>query len=271
MNYNEGIGLLTGFSGKGGYNRMFAGKERSMKDKLAYEICKSARVANHTNWRKFIRNAGMEHGGDYTDFIGEQQKRNAKTENELPPELPEESTDLEGDDEHQQSGTAKTFEEYPPIIKRIMQDMAALYTERSICHTRMVNMSESNQRAVVKERVKLFDQVKALSERFNWLYYTKQTFLEKGIVPDERVVYPEKSAEKVAEKIEKPDAEKLRKQKKNLQSSNSKDKKRVDYENDKNKDQQNSLMAKKKLMLELKMMERNNQIEEINYQLIMMK
>src|SRR5665647_1440551 len=54
MNYNDGINLLVELTKKVDIG-MYIGRERSMASKLAYEICKAAKVADHVTWKDFIK------------------------------------------------------------------------------------------------------------------------------------------------------------------------------------------------------------------------
>jgi len=55
MDYAEGIGLLVELTQKQKYSDQFTGREKSMSGKLAYEICKAAKLADHISWKDFIR------------------------------------------------------------------------------------------------------------------------------------------------------------------------------------------------------------------------
>jgi hypothetical protein len=53
MDYNEGFGLFVALKQKPMYSDQFTGREKSMGGKLAYEICKTAKLADNVSWNDF--------------------------------------------------------------------------------------------------------------------------------------------------------------------------------------------------------------------------
>ncbi len=237
MNYSDGVVLLTRLSGKQNYAGIFGGKEHSLRDKLAYEICKAAKVADHITWKQFIQSSKA----------GKEDKSSLRIETTVNSEAP--WSDL------------NPLGEYPPIIHRILHESASLFQQRSRLHRQMVDMPESNAAQLVSKRAELFDQVKSLSERLRVLYETKKIFLEKGIVPDEQQLYPEEKSS--GSKVEIQDETVLKKQKKNLQTSNSKDLSLLDDSSAKPMPP-----SPRRMLLESRIKERSKRIEKIDYQLL---
>jgi hypothetical protein len=62
MDYNKGIELLVELTQKAMFSDQFTGREKSMAGKLAYEICKAAKLADHITWNDFIRKVKEEKG-----------------------------------------------------------------------------------------------------------------------------------------------------------------------------------------------------------------
>jgi len=50
MEYISGVDLLVELTRKQTFYNLFTGKDKSLADKLAYEICKAAVLANHVTW-----------------------------------------------------------------------------------------------------------------------------------------------------------------------------------------------------------------------------
>jgi len=75
MNYNEGVSLVIELSGRQGLLSQFAGKENKLKDKLAYELCKVAGLANHTNWKLLIENIDDYGSDDFDQRLKSNQTR----------------------------------------------------------------------------------------------------------------------------------------------------------------------------------------------------
>ena len=270
MNYNEGISLVIKLSGRQGLLSQFAGKENKLKDKLAYELCKVAGLANHTNWKLLIENVNYYGSEDFeqrlkSNSIRVAPLRSSETVSDFRLKLSE-----EGENEYDEKVIYPGLkDEYPVIIHRIMNDMSDLYQQRSLLHAKMVGMDDSNKRILVKERVKLLDQIKQISDRFIFLYQAKQKFLQDRIIPQESAIYPEETTKKEVSPIFQKNGGELKKQKKNLQTSNSKDQKKLSLIEKANLNQiGKTIVSAKGILIELRIRERIKMIEDIDYQLV---
>ena len=270
MNYNEGVTLVCKLSGRQGLLAQFAGKENKQKDKLAYELCKVAGLANHTNWKLLIENVNYYGSEDFDqrlkcNLIRVAKKRSREADTGFRISLNE-----EGENEFDENSIYPGLkDEYPVIIHRIMNDMSELYQQRSLLHGKMVGMDDSNKRILVKERVKLLDQIKQISDRFIFLYQAKQQFLLDRIIPEERTIYPDESTNKEDNLVFQKNVVELKKQKKNLQTSNSKDQKKLGLIDKANLNQFGKTpVSAKGILIELRIRERIKMIEDIDYQLV---
>jgi len=270
MNYTEGVSLVIKLSGRQGLLSQFAGKENKLKDKLAYELCKVAGLANHTNWRLFIENVDYYGSEDFdqrlkSNLVREAPRKSRDAITKLLVTLNE-----DGENEFDETSIYPDLkDEYPVIIHRIMNDMAELYQQRSMLHGKMVSMDDSNKRILVKERVKLLDQIKLISDRFIFLYQTKQNYLQDRNIPEESVIYPEESAQKEDNLVLQKNVVELKKNKKNLQTSNSKDQKKLGLIEKANLNQiGKTSVSAKGILIELRIRERIKMIEDIDYQLV---
>ncbi len=270
MNYNDGVSMVIKFSGRQGLLRQFAGKENKLKDKLTYELCKVAGLANHTNWKLLIENIDY-YGSEDFDLrlksiltrVAPKRSREADTEFQV-------TLNEEGENEFDEKIIYPGLkDEYPVIIHRIMNDMAELYQQRSLLHGKMVSMDDSNKRNLVKERVKLLDQIKQISDRFIFLYEAKQKFLLDRKIPEENIIYPEESTKKEDSLVFQKNVVELKKQKKNLQTSNSKDQTKLGLIEKANLNQIGKTpVSAKGILIELRIRERIKMIEDIDYQLV---
>ena len=88
-------------------------------------------------------------------------------------------------------------------------------------------------------------------------------------IPEESFIYPEESAQKDDNPVIKKNEVELKKQKKNLQTSNSKDQKKLGLIEKANLNQlgKNPVSAKG-ILIELRIRERIKMIEDIDYQLV---
>ena len=268
MNYLDGISLILEFSARKGFQHQFIGKENRMKDKLTYELCKAAKVANFSNWRNYISSYS---DGNHIQQVDRSTKKE-KAENHRCEVLKREEliSGLSRDEEEFNPAIiyGKRNDEYPVLIKRISFDLGNLYQQRSLLHTQMATMEQSNRKVIVKERVKLLDQIKMISDRFIFLYLTKQRYLKDRSLPEEREVYQENnelSAGKTSE-ISNPDD--LKRQKKNLQTSNSKDQKKLEGLKSNLNQDPGIKDANRFTVLETRIRERISQIEELDYKLV---
>lgn len=254
MDYNEGISLLVEITRKQMYFDQLTGRERSMADKLAYELLKASQLADFTNWRQFIEEtkSGTDELTLPVKLPGE-----AKTEDASPPVTDPELLEV------------KPLSEYPAVIRRVIHEYASLFQERSQLHAVMSGLPESNAESVCVKRAEMFDVIKSISARLEFLYTTKDEFEKKGIIPEEKDVFP---PEKKAEAAEPITEEGLKKQKKNLQSGNSKDQTILDYQAKERKEVKNPMpTGTKRTKIEMRMAERNKEIEKIEVLLLKIK
>ena len=275
MDYAEGIGLLVELTNKQMISDQFNGREKSMADKLAYEICKAAKLADHVSWKDFIRKVKEENRIEtvcktedlLTDFLN----------NKLPKLIPGKEnkpkvSDLYSANTIETKETTETLEtkpltQYPSVIRRIIHEYARLFQERSKLHTVMTGMPGSNADSVCAKRAELFDLIKSISARLEILYETKKAFDEKGIIPEESFVFPpdgKKEAKEAGPDMTSLDEASLKKYKKNLQGGNSKDQIILDYQSRERAEIKKPMPSgPKRAKLEKRISERNKKIEEI--------
>ena len=270
MDYNEGIKLLGELTHIQGFTDQFYGRERYMSNKLAYEICKAAQVADHVTWKEYIENVkyGRKVKGkkrESKNSFGKLPEVKAGKENELrisnsmlAPMVPEVET-LE----------TKPLFEYPTVIRRVVYEYASLFQERSKLHAVMTEMPESNADAVCAKRAEMFDMIKTMSELLGVYFEIKKAFDETGKIPAEEDVFPTEKKEEEKPDIRLLDEVSLKKQKKNLQSSNSKDQALLDYQSKERTEVKKPMPSgPKRTKIEARMKDRNKQIEEIDTQLL---
>jgi hypothetical protein len=133
MDFNSGLSLLVEMTNKQIYYNLFSGKELALADKLAYEICKAALLANHITWKDFIQKVkegeGIEFTGkteEWPDGFPEFTFPGILPGEEIKPKIgkPDSAT---MNDTIETAETAETPEnkpltEYPSIIRRIIHE-----------------------------------------------------------------------------------------------------------------------------------------------------
>ena len=336
MDYNEGISLLISITQKQFYSSQFSGREQSLADKLAYEICKAAKVADHVTWKDFIRDTKVVNVETFTlpeefdpsvidcllkvDFneldsdqalalvvglkiepvpqtldgmkdallifmnslkVPDEDEANLSTEENAGAKLPEvilgeETMPIITGPEAPAIAVVETIatkplEEYPVVIRRVIMEYAELFQERSQLHTVMGRLPESNTDSVCAKRKELFDLIKTISDRLELLYNTQEAFTKEGSIPDESVLFPPADKPEVEHSIDTTlmDEDALKKQKKNLQSGNSKDKTFLDFQSKESQGSKNPMPnGPKRTKIEMRIAERNKKIEEIEVLLL---
>jgi len=273
MEYIQGVDLLVELTRKQTFFNLFTGKDIALADKLTYEICKAAMLANHLTWKDFIRE--VQNGNILIDNLSADFHRV-----EMPELIPSDENNpkictSDSVEKTETKGTTETIEtaesietkpltEYPPVIRRIIHEYAALFQERSKLHSVMVDMPESNAEFVCAKRAELFDLIKSISARLEILYSAKSEFDEKGIIPEESSVFPPVGKEEAEPDITLLDEASLKKQKKNLQSSNSKDQTMLEYQSKERTEVKTPMPnGPKRAKIEMRIQERNKKIEEI--------
>jgi hypothetical protein len=285
MNYNDGINLLVELVKKVDIS-MYIGRERSMASKLAYEICKAAKVADHVTWKDFIRNV-MESPLIVKLPVEGEDELNELTNDGSGTKLPEAVAGEEGKlriceadgeamegrnfSEVKETIASKPLEEYPLVMRRVIMEYAEMFQERSQLHTVMGRLPESNTESVCAKRAELFNLIKSISDRLELLFVTQEAFAKEGIIPVESELF-RPAAEPVAEVTADTtlmDEDSLKKQKKNLQSGNSKDQTILEYQsNDRTEVKKPMPNGPKRTRIELRIADRNKRIEEIEVLLL---
>ena len=272
MDYNAGLNLLVELTHKQTFFNLFSGKDKALADKLAYEICKAAMLANYITWKDFIQKVKEEEGNK---IVGKTEELpNDLPDVKLPKVMPGEENKLKisepnsanRDETIETSETleTKSFTEYPPVVRRIIHEYAALFQERSKLHSVMTGMPESNAESVCAKRAELFDLIKSISARLEILYSAKKEFDEKGIIPEESEIFPPAKNEEPEPDTASLDEAALKKQKKNLQSSNSKDQTILDYQSKERTEVKTPMPnGPKRLKIEMRINDRNKKIVEI--------
>lgn len=264
MDYIKGVDLLVELTNKQTFYNLFTGRDKSLPDKLAYEICKATMLANHLTWKDFIREVQAENieSDNQSNHFPVVKMQVITPGDKNNPKIFE--PDSERTTETAETIETKPLSEYPPVIRRIIHEYAALFQERSKLHTVMTEMPESNAESVCVKRAEIFDLIKSISARLEILYEFKKAFDEKGIIPEESEVFPPVGKEEVEPDITSLDEATLKKQKKNLQSSNSKDQTMLDYQSKERLEVKIPMPSgPKRAKIEMRIAERNQKIEDI--------
>ena len=129
----------------------------------------------------------------------------------------------------------------------------------------MTGMPESNAESVCAKRAELFDLIKSISAKLEILHSAKKEFDEKGVIPEVDAVFPPEGNEQAEPDLASLDEAALKKQKKNLQSSNSKDQTILDYQSKERTEVKIPMPnGPKRSRIEMRISDRNKKIVEID-------
>lgn len=154
--------------------------------------------------------------------------------------------------------------EYPKIIRRLKYEYSDLYNRRSINHQRMGKVPAENAPRNMDRRAELFREIELITDRMEFLWGFIESWEKTGVEPIEEEIWPVKKEEELPD-----DPDELKRMKKNLQTSNTKDRNMLQYQQ-KSKGKRNNPMppGPKRIRIELRIARRDQEIERIDTKLV---
>jgi len=130
--------------------------------------------------------------------------------------------------------------EVPSIVLRIQDDIFSLFAQLTALNKELVDLPESNDEETVERAAELGVQIDGLNARYDELYQAKEKYFTDKVMPDEKELYP------VVDDtdpfgLKGLDGAKLMGEKKNLESSLTKDRNRLLYQQTKKKKEENPM------------------------------
>jgi len=253
-NYDRGVVLYEQFGKNSFMRKDFPNKQHKHATKIIYELCKSVGL----NYNLIIQEKRI------ASVQTMQQNQNLTI---TPEQLTEHAQETSPNKELPENLEVQEIAEYPAVLRRIIAEYAELFQERSKMHRILTEMPEGNSQALKTKRAEIFDLIKSLSARLEFLYAIRQQFDVNGEIPSEDEIWP---SPKEDVKTELPDdPEQLRKMKKNQQSANTKDQNMLDYQNEKKGDAEKPMPAgPKRMKLENRIKARLKFIQKIDFKLV---
>lgn len=252
-NYEQGVLLYSQFGKNNFLRKDFPNKEHKHSTKIIYELCKSV-------------------GLNYQQLTQEKQILPAPklSPNQKSLTTPEQLSDPseETSQEKELPETLKVDEisEFPATIRRVIAEYAELFQERSKMHRILTEMPEGNSQALKTKRAEIFEVIKSISVRLEYLYAIRQQFDVNGDIPSEDEIWPSPKEEVKTQLPDDP--EQLRKMKKNQQSANTKDQNMLDYQSEKKGEAEKPMpTGPKRMKLENRIKARLKLIREIDLKL----
>lgn len=235
-NFNSGVEILAGTGRHKQLAKVMSGHEKRYADKLKYELLKAAGLPTGlpTHGKTFQTDV-------YTPALGP---------------VPVKAKPV----------MAKPL---PPEVEKAIKLHADAFKTRSILHATMANLPTDNIPALVSKRLTLSNEIAECSAVIDIMWKAKEDFYVNNIVPDVKALLATLQVEETRH-VELPDTPvALRDMKKHLQSANSKDQFQLDYRQTTKGEHKNPLpQSPKRLKIELRMKQRSETIEAIDFKLL---
>ncbi len=225
QDYGQGMDLLQRISRK---NRVIGklikrGETRASFEKLVYELNKVAGLKRIPEPKakleaKLIRKPLPPLKHDVPDGHSQQPEKKQEKKTNLTMNL---AGKMKGD--------------YSPEMQRVVKENSTLCLMRGKKHKALVNLTDDNSKETQDERVKLMNEIEAMTNRIEVLYKAWVAYNERKTEPDPDELWPEEG-KKENENAGNQDAgnkdlsvDDLKNEKKNLQSSITKDRNLILY------------------------------------------
>jgi hypothetical protein len=224
QDYEKGLELLQVVSKKTKVvGKLLKGESKTRREKLAYELSKAIglkRIPGPTIAKPGKNSKNTRPGN--------------KTSKDQPGKKEKEGTRFN------LIGKNETLDDYPIEIQKVVNEYSTLYMQRGKSHKKMVGLGDSNDAEIVLKRKELVEKIKGLSERMDLLYEVFTGYKEKGMILTNMLTPGKrrkgsgdelKTANKGSETVDE-----LKKMKKNIQASISKDRNQLKFQNKKRPD-----------------------------------
>jgi hypothetical protein len=125
----------------------------------------------------------------------------------------------------------KDIESYPPEVNRLVKEYSSLYMQRGKKHAALKRLGDGNDQETVTARQLLIQDIRKMSDRMELLNSAFQGYEKEGFSLDQNFLWP---AEKITNNVQQTTGsqvtiEELKTQKKNIQSSITKDRNLLAY------------------------------------------
>ena len=157
------------------------------------------------------------------------------------------------------------FSQYPKVMRRLLYESSSLYKKRSMLHSDMRKLEETNSEKFNQLRASLLSEIKLISSKLEYYFSFIDNYKKTSIVPEEETVWPE---EKPAEPEEPRTIEQLKKIKWSLHRDNAKDRCKLLYQQRTKAEKENPMPAgPRREVIELRIMLREKRIADIETQI----
>jgi hypothetical protein len=156
---------------------------------------------------------------------------------------------------------------WPPVIQNIIKELGKLFIDRDILHHELTGLAEENNSANMAHRRDVLGKIRDIANRIEFLDRHKKDFLDKGIIPDDSVIFPK--AETPAPVTKKTSIDDPHKRLTNLRASRTKKRNQLQYQSRKKLQEENPMPAgpkRDKIQAELAILEK--EISNLEKQLV---
>ncbi len=213
QDYNQGMELLQKISRK---NRVIGklikrGETRASFEKLTYELNKFAGL------KKIPVPKAKVEARIVKKPLPALLPDNAKTV-DLKPEKPKENKT-----NPTMNLAGKLKGDLSLVMQKVVKENSSLCMQRGKKHSALVKLADDNSDEAREKRVKLMDEIEKMTERIEVLFVAWTEYNEKKVEPDPDELWPEDSEKEQDQTIQDMSVEDMKREKKNLQSSITKD------------------------------------------------
>lgn len=125
----------------------------------------------------------------------------------------------------------KDIDSYPPEVNRLVKEYSSLYMQRGQNHSVLKKIGDGNELVTIDTRKPIIDAIKIMSDRMEVLNEAFRSYEKDGKLIEVAVLWPEVKTEETSLQITGPPdtIDELKTQKKNIQSSITKDRNLLTY------------------------------------------
>lgn len=160
---------------------------------------------------------------------------------------------------------------YPTVVRRIINEYSELYRSRSMLHQEMREVPEANDDGNCTKRSYLLEQIKKLTRRMDDLYQAREAYEDHKEMPNEAILWPREEPYETDDPLPN-DIDLLKKMKINIQTSLSKDRNLLDYQNKISQEKKHPMpQGPKRKAIEMRIEKKLKRIEQIEYKILELK
>ncbi|MGQ1890637.1 hypothetical protein ACT29H_09365 [Thermophagus sp. OGC60D27] len=160
--------------------------------------------------------------------------------------------------------TGKDKKILPPIIIKIKGDLSELYKQQAELQKKLVDLGDSNSEESKLKAIEIGKEIDAVAFRYDELAKAKEEFFKKGIIPDEKKLYPSSKSDDPFG-LQSMSAADIMRRRGNLVSSITKDQNKLKYQSDTKLEKENPMPeGEKRRKIEERLKKKNEELKAID-------